>query len=269
MSRKAEGATTMKMMRVLTLLAIAALPLRAASADDFHWRGRIAAGQAIEIKGVNGDVEAEPAGGPEVEVVATKTARRSDPASVEIKVVEHAGGVTICAVYPSRSTGSPNECAPGDGGRMNTNNNDVNVRFQVRVPSGVRFVAQTVNGGVAVRELEGDVEVATVNGGITASSRGLVRAETVNGSVTASLGQTDWTGSLSLKTVNGSLTVELPDGASADVRASTVNGGITTDFPLTVKGKWGPKHLDGTLGSGGRQLELETVNGGIRLKKRG
>ena len=34
------------------------------------------------------------------EVTATKTGRKSNPAEVEIRVVEHAEGVTICAVYP-------------------------------------------------------------------------------------------------------------------------------------------------------------------------
>ena len=60
----------------------------------------------------------------------------------------HAGGVTICAVYPSRDARKPNECPPGDGGRMNVQNNDVSVRFTVRVPAGVTFVGKTVNGEI-------------------------------------------------------------------------------------------------------------------------
>jgi hypothetical protein len=59
-----------------------------------------------------GDVSASPASGGAVEVVATKHGRRSDPAEVEIEVVEHAGGVTICAVYPSPGS-RPNECRQG------------------------------------------------------------------------------------------------------------------------------------------------------------
>lgn len=73
---------------------------------------------------------------------------------------------------------------------------------------------------------------------------------------------------IELKGINGSITVELPADVSTEVRASTVNGGIDSDFPLSVKGRWGPKQAHGTLGSGGRTLELETVNGAIRLVKR-
>ena len=46
-----------------------------------------------------------------------------------------------------------------------------------------------------------------------------------------------------------------------------MNGDITTDFPLTVQGRFSKRRISGTIGSGGRQLELETVNGGIELKK--
>jgi DUF4097 and DUF4098 domain-containing protein YvlB len=73
---------------------------------------------------------------------------------------------------------------------------------------------------------------------------------------------------MQLKSVNGGIDVSLPDGASADLRAQTVNGDIETDFPITVQGRVTKRKLAGTIGSGGRQLALETVNGGIEIKKR-
>ena len=48
-----------------------------------------------------------------------------------------------------------------------------------------------------------------------------------------------------------------------------MNGGIETDFPLTVTGRVSRRSLNGTIGSGGRQLELSTVNGSIELKRAG
>ena len=51
----------------------------AAAAQDFTWHGAIPQGQAIEIKGVNGDVRAEPSGSNQVEVVAVKRAQRDNP----------------------------------------------------------------------------------------------------------------------------------------------------------------------------------------------
>ena len=258
----------MRITSSLSVLAVtAALAAPSARGEDFRWSGAVAPGKILEIKGVNGGIQAGPASGSEVEVTAHKSGRRSDPSEVEIKVVEHGGGVTICAVYPNPSGGRPNECQPGSGGRMNTRDNDVKVEFSVRVPEGVRFVGRTVNGGVEAEGLTADAEVYSVNGTVTVTSSGLARAETVNGSITAAMGRADWSGPLELKTVNGTITVELPASTSARVEASTVNGGIDTDFPLTVTGRFGPRHVSGTIGSGGRELTLQTVNGGIHIRR--
>ena len=51
------------------------------------------------------------------------------------------------------------------------------------------------------------------------------------------------------------------------MRAETVNGEIETDFPLTVSGRVSKRRLSGTIGGGGRALEMETVNGSIHLRK--
>ena len=259
----------MRSKPILGILALAAaLAAPSARGEDFRWSGAVAPGKVLEIKGVNGGIEASPASGSEVEVTAHKSGLRSDPAGVEIKVVEHGEGVTICAVYPTPSDeGRPNECRPGSGGRMSTRKNDVKVEFTVRVPEGVRFVGRTVNGSVEAEGLAADAEVYSVNGGVRVTSSGLARAETVNGSITAAMGRADWSGPLEMKTVNGTITVELPASTNARVEASTVNGGIDTDFPLTVTGRFGPRHVSGTIGGGGRDLTLETVNGAIHIRR--
>jgi hypothetical protein len=236
--------------------------------EDFTWKKRMAAGQTLEIKGVNGDVRAVLADGDEAEVTATKRARRSDPDQVEIKVVEHADGVTICAVYPTpRRSRNDNECAPGDEGHMNTENNDVTVTFVVKVPRGVNYAGHTVNGEIRAAGLRSNVDVETVNGSIRVSTSGRVLANTVNGSINAAMGNADWGEDVAFSTVNGEITLELPSEVNAELRASTVNGEIVSDFPVTVRGRFGPRHVSGTLGRGGHELELETVNGSITLRK--
>src|SRR5881409_2479929 len=165
------------MLALLPAAAVLTLVPRAAAAqDEFHWKGKVAPGKAIEIKGVNGDVRAV-AGSGDVEVTAVKHARRSDPDEVKIAVVEHADGVTICAVYPSDGR-RENTCEAGDHGHMSTHDNDVAVDFTVRVPAGVRFVGRTVNGSVEAAHLASDVEANTVNGGIRISTSGFAQAGT-------------------------------------------------------------------------------------------
>lgn len=251
-------------------VAIAALVVSFAAgplwAEDFTWRGSLAPGLAFEVKGVNGSIAAAASTSGDIELVARKHGRRDDPARVTIEVVEHADGITVCAVYPSAS-GEPNRCAPGSEGRMRVRDNDVQVDFDVKLPPGVRFAARTVNGSVKAEGLDERVDVSTVNGSITVATTGLASAKTVNGSITASVGRTDWDGALEFSTVNGAITVHLPEHANTTVRARTVNGGITTDFPLVVQGRMDHRQLDATIGSGGRALDLKTVNGAIRLKR--
>jgi DUF4097 and DUF4098 domain-containing protein YvlB len=253
-------------MRRFLLVALAsaiACPLFAVE-GDFQWSGRLKPGQTLEIKGINGDIRAEYVSGADARVIARKSAWRSDVNSVQVIAVPGPDGVTVCSVYPGDG-GRPNECKPGDGGRMNNRNNDVKVEFTVRVPKGVKLVAKTVNGTVDATGIQSDVYATTVNGKIHVTTTGIADAHTVNGSIEAALGSGMWSEPLAFTTVNGSIDLTIPAGVNADVHASTVNGGLTTDFPLTVSGRWGPKSLNGRIGNGGPGLKLSTVNGGIRL----
>lgn len=240
-------------------------PASFGQSQEFRWSGAMSPGTTLEIKGINGKITAEGVSGGQAEVVAVKKGKDDDPADVTIEVVEHDGGVTICAIYPRAAGKKPFECAPGKGGEIGSGENDVSVMFTARVPRGVNLTAKTVNGEVEARSIDGDVRASTVNGGVHVSAAGSAAAQTVNGSVTASLGRTE--GPLSFQTVNGSITVELPDDVAADVRAQTVHGEIDTDFPITVKGRYGMHDATGTIGGGGPRLSLQTVNGSIYLKR--
>lgn len=247
------------------LLATLTITPAFAAEDRFEWRGAIAQGQKIEIRNVNGQIRASAATGGQVEVTAVKSGNRQDPRDVRIEVVPHAGGVTICAVYPS-SDGKANECKP-EGGRNNTRDNDVKVEFTVLVPTGVNLAAHSVNGAIQADGINADVDAKTVNGRIKVSASGNVQAKTVNGSIEASMRNASWSGKRSFETVNGSITVDMPSNLEAEVSAATVNGNISTDFPLQVQGKFSTRHISGRIGNGGRDLVLKTVNGGITLRK--
>src|SRR5256884_8992935 len=101
------------------LVVAAALFARPAVAQgEFHWKGQVAAGKTIEIKGVNGDISAV-AGSGEVEVTAVKHARQSDPDEGKNAGVAPDGGGPICALYPSHRRGGKN-AEPAERGPPNT-----------------------------------------------------------------------------------------------------------------------------------------------------
>ena len=240
----------------------------ASRSDEFRWNGTVASGAAIEVQGINGEIVAEPIGGSEVQVIALKTSRRSDVNSVKMKVVEHAGGVTICALYPNEDGEYPASCGPdSDGkGRGRIKNNDVQVNFTVRVPQRMGFVGKTVNGSISATSLNGNVITQTVNGSIKISTSGYAEAKTINGDISARLGDSNWSNALNFQTINGGINLELPSGLGASIDAETLNGSFSSDFPLSVTTLTGRKHVKGVIGAGGRDLVLRTINGSINLR---
>lgn len=233
------------------------------SPERFSWEGQVKPGGTVEIKGVNGPVVAEASSDDHVRVVAEKRGRHDDPADVRIDVVEHDGGVTICAVYPSEGHRA-NRCAPGDEGHISSHDNDVRVAFHVEVPRDARFAGRTINGDVRAQGLTGDVTAHTVNGSVALSTLGQAEGWTVNGSIKARLGRLD--GGLEFRTVNGSIDLDLPDDANADIDAHWLNGGVESDLPLTLQGRLSKHSARGRLGEGGPTIALRTVNGSIKIR---
>ncbi len=234
-------------------------------ADEFRWSGRVAAGGVFEIKGISGDVRAVRASGSTVEVVAVRSARRADPNSVSIEVVEHAGGVTLCALYPTPpDADEDNECAPGDAGRMSTRQNDTSVEWEVRIPAGVEFHARNVNGDVTAEGLTGDVRVSTVNGDVDVETTGAAQAQTVNGDVYAAFDRL--TDDVEFETVNGSVVLDVSNDLDADLDAGWLNGSLDTDLPIRMQGRMERGSAQGTIGDGGPRLRVRTVNGSIEIR---
>jgi hypothetical protein len=250
------------------------------SADPFTWGGALQAGQTVEIKGINGGIRAVSSSSDRVEVRAERRARRSDPGKVEIRVVEHAGGVTVCAVYPRRG----NSCQPGSGGRLSSSGNDTRVEFTVSVPADVQFVGRTTNGSVTGDGVAGpvrarttngtiqfrgaeSVHASTTNGDVRVEALGPVTASTTNGSIRATVSGGAQSEPMALRTTNGSITLYLPTEFGAQFEARTTTGAISTDFPIRVQGRIDRRRLAGTLGDGGESIRLRTTNGSISLKR--
>jgi len=258
-------------LRSFVLLTAAAGMAAANNGNTFQWTGKVAPGQLIEIKGINGSIRAEATEGRDVEVFAEKSSMHSDPSDVRIKVIDNGNGTTICAMYPSKD-GRSSDCHSGDASHLNPKDSDVKVDFVVRVPNGVRFTGRTVNGGIEAEHLNADIGAHTVNGKIVLSTSGAAVAETTNGSIHATLGAPAWMGVRRFETVNGSIEVELPPDSTVELAAGTMNGRISSDFPVNLRGRFGYRTIRGTLGNGhsaGRELRVNTVNGSIKLSQIG
>lgn len=228
------------------------------SADArFEWSKSLPDTGQVEVYGILGTLTVEPASGDAVHVRGSKSGR-GDLDAVKIEVVEAGERVIVCAVYPG------GRCDADGYHGSHRDPIQVQVDLAVELPSGRPFRARTVNGSVVAKGVSGVLDVETVNGNIQLSSSGRTAAKTVNGSIVAELPQ-GVGDDLRLKTVNGTLRVELPASVDADVSAATVNGAIESSFPLDVSHRVVGGRASGRLGRGGPELELDTVNGSIRI----
>lgn len=262
---------TAALLSSLLIPALATAQERERERDEkaFSWTGKIPAGSWVRVRNLNGDVEVQSGTGAETQVTGEKNWRRGDPADVRFEVIKDGDNVTICALWFERSSCDADDYhSRGDHEDRGRHNNDVNVHFTVKLAKGVKVLSSTVNGGIDIRGASAEAVAHTVNGKVdVATTTGPVEASTVNGGVRVRMDEIAGTGDMDFSTVNGSVTVEAPASLNAEVRMSTVNGGVSSMYPLTIIGRIQPKNIRGTIGTGGRQIKLSTVNGSVELRK--
>lgn len=208
-------------------------------------------------------VDASPNGG--VSVVA------SDRSDIQVVARVQASGSTdedaaalLSQVRVEAANGVVRAVGPDNNG--NNNRRWWSVSYEISVPRATGLDLESVNGGVSVVGTEGAIEARTVNGGINLRDvRGSVVGRTTNGGIEVRFAGERWTGGpLELATTNGGITLAVPSAFDAHLVASTVHGGINSDFPITVQGRIG-RRVEADLGTGGPDVRLSTTNGGIRL----
>ncbi len=126
---------------------------------------------------------------------------------------------------------------------------------------------KTINGNIKLADIGGPVNGKTVNGGVNLLGvRGPVTLKSVNGSIRARIKTSGKGNESSLHTLNGSIELQLPEGASVKVVASTRNGSVRCGIPMEVVSQR-RNYLEGTVGSGEGRIELGTTNGSIKISQ--
>jgi len=241
----------------------------ATESGDFHYEKAIIPPKALEIRGINGNLKVLGTSSGTADVRATKRPGRGDPTSQRVVVTENPGGVVICALYASQPD---SDCQPADDAnrqsRNNHGNDDLAIDFEARIPAGVSFTGQTMNGNIEAKELRSGLRVLTMNGDLEVATTGHLVAKTMNGRIVAPLSSAP-TVPVQLETMNGSIELRAPDGASFDLNASTMSGHIASEFPVPAQsGPPGvPESVAAKVGRGGVRVALKTMNGDIAVKR--
>ena len=233
------GSTILGSLLALLLAASA----HAQVTQDFHRTVPLSANGRVSLDNINGNVEITGWDRSEVQIDAVKKGRdqqRLDEARIEVNAASDS--VEIRTRYPEG----------------HTNNNPASVHYEIRVPQNARLDRiNLVNGSLTVRKVRGELRVDDLAGRADLS--------TVNGGIEANYASLNNVREIKLKSVNGSIELGLPDSPNTEIKASTVSGGIRSDFPLQVHGGYVGKNLAGTLGSGGTLIALSNVNGSIHV----
>ncbi len=171
---------------------------------------------------------------------------------------------------------------------VHSQSGDVQVR-----DAGDRLDIESLSGDVTVHGVRGESTINTVSGSVTLTgSRGNLNIESVSGDLDlrdivarqirthTTSGDVSFTGAIldagryEFATHSGEVTLSLPADIGAELSVSTFNGGIDSDFPITLKaGEHGigaaqAKRLNFTVGRGTARIIAETFSGDINLKRR-
>jgi Putative adhesin len=236
--------------------------------SDFHWERRLSAGQRVHARNVNGDISVTPSSSGRVEIVGVKRGSSRSADRLAAQVAETSDGIIVCVIRRD----SDDEC-DGDGYHNHGRGDDddwgnASINLEIKVPSNIEIDASSVSGNVDVVGAQGNVRAKSVSGDVRlerlrASS---IEAGSVSGGITASVESLTGSGSLSFKTVSGDVKLELPRSLDADLSMSSVSGQLDSDFQLTLGGRTSRRRIEARIGRGGRDLNIATVSGDVRLR---
>jgi len=214
-------------------------------------------GGRFSISNVNGSITITGASGSSVEIIAIKKAdNQKELDEIEIEISHSANEIEI-------------ETELGDSNGWFHNSTSGQVRYEIIVPDGTELDSvETVNGDVTISGVFGNVTAESVNGDLDISDLvGDVSLSTVNGSVNAAFAQCEGEQSIKTETVNGRVTISLPESSDVQITADTLNGGINgRDFGLVTDKGFVGSDLNGKIGNGSARLNIDTVNGSIKIR---
>jgi len=131
------------------------------------------------------------------------------------------------------------------------------------------FRLHTGDGHLELHNLDGSLTASSGDGHINADGRfdrldlssgdGRIDAEADRGSKVA----TTWR----LRSGDGSVTLRLPDDISAELDATTGDGSVDVDFPMTTQGRMRESRVRGVLNGGGGLINVHTGDGHIRIAR--
>ena len=237
--------------------------------------------RSLEIDNVWGSIEVVGTDSDQARLTVSKSIRAESKDKLEQARKEVALDISEQEGFLKFYVNGPFRCHCDDGcGHREFDGYIVKMDFQIQVPHDVDIRLKTVNEGrVVVRDITGNFLVRNVNGDVEmASISGSGTARTVNGPVKVSFRRNPREAS-DFQTVNGAVELRFAGDLAADFRFKTFNGSIYSDFPVAAlpvrpmqeehhgaKVVYRADRYTGVrIGTGGPEIKVQNLNGDIRI----
>jgi len=252
------------MKYAISLFLCLALTISSALADvteTKEYNFELKPGGRISLSNINGDVHIEGVAGNKVHVVAKKKAGTQeylDGLAIDVKTTDEL--LRIETRHPKNEGGWLSRGGDSSG----------SVSYDLKVPDKAQLdTIDTVNGNIEVNGVKGSVNVETVNGKMSlAGLENDAKLSTVNGTINARFNVLGTVQRVNAEAVNGRIVMGIPEKASAQIHAETVNGSIDADdFGLKPDKGFIGRDLDGKIGGGEARVHVDTVNGAVAFQR--
>jgi hypothetical protein len=241
---------------------------------------RVSGFPELVVNNISGPIHVVGDGNGEIRLTATETVRgNSDDDIARAKRVVHldvkqdGNRILACVNGPFRhGSNSGNDACQTSGGRDEDNQYNARFDFELHVPAATKVTLSTINeGDIKVERVSGGFDLHNVNGGVELDAvTGAGDAKTVNGDVKATFAANP-SADCSFATINGSVHMYFLPNLSAQLRYKTLSGDVYSDFPVApvsethngvIAFRRG-RFSSGQVGSGGPEIQFNTLNGNI------
>jgi DUF4097 and DUF4098 domain-containing protein YvlB len=143
------------------------------------------------------------------------------------------------------------------------------VNYHVKAPASATIRTRTANGSTTITGASGRVIVNDVNGAVVGRAiSGGIEVRAVNTNIDVDLVEVGHD-PIDLRAVNGQVQLTLPEGADANLSATSTSGLIdVTGLRFEKFGDENRRRVRGRLNAGGTPIELNAVNGNIHVTAR-
>ena len=193
----------------------------------------------------------------------------ADRNDAEIVIERHAPGAAQLALLPIVIDDTP--ARAGIRVTQLDGATDPALRADVimRVPRAAALDrVQVLEGRISVNRFAGTLNADIRRGPIEGKDlSGTLRLESGIGSVVLTGTRLSANGLLRLRAFNGDVRLALAERPpDARIMALALNGTIRSDIPLTLRGTWGPRWGETTIGKGEPVISLDVVTGTVEIR---